>query len=595
MKIKERSEISKEYMWNLEDIYSNNEELEEELKKLEKDWEIISKMKGNLTSNSTNLLEGLVLRDEILRIVEKIFSYASMKFDEDTRVNESQELFDKAISLYSKSLDILSFIIPEILSADENNLKKYIKEDSRLKIYEHFIDDILRRKEHILSDKEESIIAQYSEALMAPENIYSIFNGADLTFPVINKNGTEIEITQGNFIQLLEDRDREFRKKVFYEFYNVFFKFRNTLASTLNGNIKKNIITARIRNYSSALEASLSENNVDVIVYDNLLDSIHRNLDSMHKYVEVRKKALKLDEINMYDLYTPLVENIDDSIDYEKAKNMVLEGLKPLGDEYISIVEGAFKDGWIDVYENKGKRSGAYSGGSYDTKPYILLNYHERLDDVFTLAHELGHSMHSYYTRENQPYINGNYSIFVAEVASTVNEILLLLDLLNKATNSKEKAYLLNHYLESFRTTVFRQAMFAEFEKSIYEYVEKDNAITADYLNKTYRDLNRLYYGNSIILDDLIDIEWARIPHFYYNFYVYQYATGFCSAVTLANDIYNKKEGSLEKYIEFLKSGNSDYPLNVLKKAGVDMSTNEPLERSLKVFRNLVDEFDKLI
>jgi len=595
LKIKERSEISKEYMWNLEDIYSNNEELEEELKKLEKDWEIISKMKGNLTSNSTNLLEGLVLRDEILRIVEKIFSYASMKFDEDTRVNESQELFDKAISLYSKSLDILSFIIPEILSADENNLKKYIKEDSRLKIYEHFIDDILRRKEHILSDKEESIIAQYSEALMAPENIYSIFNGADLTFPVINKNGTEIEITQGNFIQLLEDRDREFRKKVFYEFYNVFFKFRNTLASTLNGNIKKNIITARIRNYSSALEASLSENNVDVIVYDNLLDSIHRNLDSMHKYVEVRKKALKLDEINMYDLYTPLVENIDDSIDYEKAKNMVLEGLKPLGDEYISIVEGAFKDGWIDVYENKGKRSGAYSGGSYDTKPYILLNYHERLDDVFTLAHELGHSMHSYYTRENQPYINGNYSIFVAEVASTVNEILLLLDLLNKATNSKEKAYLLNHYLESFRTTVFRQAMFAEFEKSIYEYVEKDNAITADYLNKTYRDLNRLYYGNSIILDDLIDIEWARIPHFYYNFYVYQYATGFCSAVTLANDIYNKKEGSLEKYIEFLKSGNSDYPLNVLKKAGVDMSTNEPLERSLKVFRNLVDEFDKLI
>ncbi|TJX65146.1 oligoendopeptidase F [Soehngenia saccharolytica] len=595
MNIKERNEIPDTYKWRLDDIYKDNHELENDISILERKWEEISKLKGKLTIDTNNLIKGLELKDDILRLSEKIYSFASMLFDQDTRINESLALFDRALAIYSKSLDVLSFFIPELLRENDSYLRSLLNQDIRLNKYTHFFEDIIRNKNHVLSDKEESIIAQYSEVLMAPENIYSIFNGADLSFPSVKKDGNEIEITQGNFIQLLENDDREFRQIVFNEFYKVFFQYKNTLASTLNGNIKKNTITAKIRKYNSAIEASLSENNVETVVYDNLLNCIHENLDTLHKYISIRKSAMQLDEIHMYDLYTPIVKDVYPNIDYETGKKMVLEGLMPLGEEYISIVENAFNEGWIDVFENKGKRSGAYSGGSYDTKPYILLNYHERLDDVFTIAHEMGHSMHSYYTRKHQPYINGSYSIFVAEVASTVNEILLLLNLIDKSSTKEEKAYLINHYIESFRTTVFRQAMFAEFEKKIYEYVENDNAITADYLSNTYKELNKLYYGSEIVIDDLIAVEWARIPHFYYNFYVYQYATGFCAAVTLATNIKNKEEGSLEKYLEFLRSGSSDYPINVLKKAGVDMTLVEPIEKALNIFKDLVESFDKLI
>jgi oligoendopeptidase F len=595
LNIKERKEIPDKYKWRLDDIYKDNHDLEKDLSLLRSKWEELARLKDKLTLNSNNLLEGLVLRDDILRLSEKIYAYASMQLDQDTRVNESLALFDKALTIYSQSLDALAFFIPELLKEDESTLKVLLDQDIRLNKYNHFFDNIIRNKNHILSDKEESIIAQYSEVLMAPENIYSIFNGSDLSFPSVKKDDIEIEITQGNFIQLLENEDRGFRQIVFNEFYKVFSKYKNTLASTLAGNIKKNTITAKIRKYNSAIEASLSENNIEIVVYDNLLKCIHENLETLYEYINIRKRAMQLDEIHMYDLYTPIVKDVYPSIDYETGKKMVLEGLMPLGEEYISIVEEAFNDGWIDVYENKGKRSGAYSGGSYDTKPYILLNYHDRLDDVFTIAHEMGHSMHSYYTRKNQPYINGSYCIFVAEVASTVNEILLLLNLIEKSSTKEEKAYLINHYIESFRTTVFRQAMFAEFEKKIYEYVENGNSITADFLSDTYKELNKLYYGNEIVIDDLISVEWARIPHFYYNFYVYQYATGFCAAVTLATNIKNKVEGSLEKYLDFLRSGDSDYPINVLKRAGVDMTSPEPLYKALNIFKDLVMDFDKLI
>jgi len=595
LNIKERKDIPDKYKWSLNDIYKDNQGLEKDICILKEKWEEISKLKDKLTLNTNNLLKGLELRDDILRLSEKIYSFASMQFDQDTRVNESLALFDKALAIYSQSLDALAFFVPELLRENESDLRLLLNQDIRLNKYTHFFDNIIRNKNHILSDKEESIIAQYSEVLMAPENIYSIFNGADLSFPSVKKDDIEIEITQGNFIQLLENDDRDFRKIVFNEFYRVFSKYKNTLASTLAGNIKKNTITAKIRKYNSAIEASLSENNVEIVVYDNLLKCIHDNLDALYKYISIRKSAMMLDEIHMYDLYTPIVKDVYPNIDYETGKNMVLEGLAPLGEDYISIVKKAFNEGWIDVFENKGKRSGAYSGGSYDTKPYILLNYHERLDDVFTIAHEMGHSMHSYYTRENQPYINGSYSIFVAEVASTVNEILLLLNLIEKSSTKEEKAYLINHYIESFRTTVFRQAMFAEFEKKIYEYVEDGNAITADYLSDTYKELNKFYYGNEIVIDDLIAVEWARIPHFYYNFYVYQYATGFCAAVTLATNIKNKVEGSLEKYLDFLRSGDSDYPINVLKKAGVDMTSVEPLYKALDIFKDLVTDFGKLL
>lgn len=592
----ERKDLKKEDTWDLSSLFKSIEDWEKEYKEVKLLGESFIKYKDDFTKNAKNFLEVLKKKDELLRRLENVYVYSHLKLDENTRDTKYQSIHDRAQALYIEISDKLSFVLPEILTLDESILSKFIKENQDLKIYEKFLEDILRQRKHLLSPREESILAQMGEVGNSPEKTFSMLNNADLRFPTIkDENGEDIEITHGNFIPLMESEDRNLRQSAFKALYKTYKSFENTFASTLDGEIKNNIFNAKIRNYSSTREASLSENNIDLSVYDNLIEVIHENLDSMHKYMNIRKKALALDELHMYDIYTPIVKDVDFNIEYSEGVEIIKKALKPLKDEYLSIMEKAFNSRWIDKYENKGKRSGAYSSGSYDSNPFILLNYHKTLDNVFTVAHEMGHSMHSFFTRNNQPYVYGDYSIFVAEVASTTNEALLMQYMLKNEKDKNKKIYLLNHFLESFRGTVFRQTMFCEFEKIINEYLESGGALTADYLSKTYKSLNHLYYGEKLVIDEEIAIEWARIPHFYYNFYVFQYATGFSAAISLSQKILNEGDSAVEKYLDFLKSGSSDYPIDVLKKAGVDMTTKEALNGAMELFKKLVDEMDKLI
>ena len=592
----ERKDLKEEDTWDLESLFKDVKSWEKEYKQVEKLSKNILEHKEKFTNNAKNLLSALKDRDELLRGASNVAVYAHMKLDEDTRKPSSQELNDKAQSLWIKVLDDLSFFVPGILELDEKKIIEFMDENQELKLYNQFLKDTLRQRKHFLSSREESILAQMDEVGSSAQKTFSMLNNADLTFPIIkDENGKDIEITHGNFIPLMESKDRSVRERAFKAYYKTYKGFENTFASTLNGDLKNNIFNANMRKYSSTREAALSTDNVDLSVYDNLIEAIHQNLDSMHKYMDIRKRALGVDELHMYDLYTPIVKDVDFNIEYADGVELIKEGLQPLKEEYLSIMEEGFNDRWIDIYENKGKRSGAYSSGSYDSKPFILLNYHKTLDNVFTVAHEMGHSMHSFFTKNNQPFIYGSYSIFVAEVASTTNESLLMQHMLKTEKDKNKKLYLLNHYLESFRGTVFRQTMFCEFEKIINEHLEAGEALTAEYLSKTYKELNRVYYGENIVIDDEIEIEWARIPHFYYNFYVFQYATGFSAAISLSQKILEEGDSAVEKYMDFLKSGNSDYPIEVLKKAGVDMTTKEPVNNAMKLFKELVDEMDKLI
>lgn len=594
--ILDRKDVKVEYKWTLEDMFKNVDEWNSLYEQVEKKSDEFLSHKGKLGISASEFLDALKKRDEISRSVEHLYSYAHMNLDVDTRDGNSQEISDKALSLIVKTEEKMSFLVPEILAIDEEKLKSFFEENEELKLYKHDMSDILRQKEHILSEKEEAILAQLGELESSPEKTFSMMNNADLKFPSIeDEEGKMVEITHGNFIPFMESKNREVRKNAYTALYKTYEGFKNTFASTLNGEVKKNIFNANVRKYSSSREAALDVNNVPVSVYDNLIEAVHSNLDSMHKYMKIRKRALGLDELHMYDLYTPIVKDVDYNIEFEDGVKIIKKALKPLGKEYMEVVEEGFSSGWIDIYENRGKRSGAYSSGSYDSKPYILLNYHNTLDNMFTTAHEMGHSIHSYFTRKTQPYVYGGYSIFVAEVASTANESLLLSHLIANETDKTKKLYLLNHYLESFRTTVFRQTMFAEFEKIIHEYAENGGALTADYLCKTYKELNELYYGEDMIVDDEIAIEWARIPHFYYNYYVFQYATGYSAAVALSKGVLEEGEPAVEKYLNFLKSGSSNYPIEVLKLAGVDMTTKKPVDDGMKLFKELVDEMDKLI
>lgn len=594
--ILERKDVLKENTWDLESLFQDINAWEESYKKAIKMAKKFESYKTKVVSDGSTLYNALSESDELYRVVQNLYSYSSMKLDEDTREGKSQALSDKALSLYVDVNEKTSFLTPEILTLEESELEKFYDEEPKLKLYKQSIDDILRQKSHVLSAREESILAQMGEVADSPQKIYSMLNNADLKFPTIkDENGKDVEITHGNFIPLMESKDRTVRKNAFEGLYGVYEGYKNTFAATLNGDLKKNIFNSKIRNYNSSREASLDENNISLSVYDNLISSIHDNLDSMYKYMEIRKRALGVEELHMYDLYTPIVKDVDFKIPYAEGVELIKKGLAPLGEEYMEVVEEGFNSRWIDVYENRGKRSGAYSGGSYDSKPFILLNYHDTLDNVFTTAHEMGHSVHSYFSRKNQPFVYSGYGIFVAEVASTTNECLLMDYMLNNIEDKNEKLYLLNHYLEGFRTTVFRQTMFAEFEKTINEYLESGEALTAEYLCETYKKINELYYGPNVVIDDEIAMEWARIPHFYYNYYVFQYATGYSAAVAFSEKIIKEGKPAVEKYVNFLKSGSSDYPLNVLKKAGVDMTTEEPVNNAMKLFAKLVDEMDKLI
>ncbi|WP_437341522.1 oligoendopeptidase F [Caldanaerobacter subterraneus] len=578
----------------LEDIYENEELWEEDYRKVKELLKEIVKFKGKIRT-SKDLLEVLKLNDQIGMTASKIFAYARMRRDEDNTNSKYQALSDKAMRLNIEVMSATSFIVPEILSIETEKLRNMIEELEELKIYKQYIEDLIRYKPHVLSPEEEKILAEAETLAESVSTIYSMLNHADLRFPTIrDENGNEVELTHGNFISFMQSKDRNVRKAAFEALYDTYKKFINTFASTLAGSVKKDIFYAKARRYNSSLEASLFEDNVSVEVYNNLIETVHSRLDVLHRYVRLKKKLLKLDELHMYDLYVPLIQEYDKEFTYEEAIELVLEGLKPLGEEYIDLLKKGFESRWVDVYENRGKTSGAYSWGAYGTHPYVLLNFQGKLNDVFTIAHEMGHSLHTYYSNATQPYVYAGYKIFVAEVASTCNEAILMDYLLKNSKDEKERLYVLNHFLEEFRGTVFRQVMFAEFEKLIHEMAERGEPLTAEVLNKKYYELNKLYYGDDIVVDEEISYEWARIPHFYRNFYVYKYATGFSAAIAISQMILNEGEKAVERYKEFLKSGSSDYPLNLLKKAGVDLTTPKPVNDALDVFEKLLDEFEKM-
>lgn len=591
-----REDIPSEYKWRLEDLYENEEQWENEFLQVKEKLATFQTFQGTLNLSAQQLYACLKLQDEVSLLMERLYVYAHMKRDEDSRKGQYQALSDRAVSLNTEVNSATSFIVPEILSIEEDKINRFLNEKEELKLYRHYMENILRMKDHILPAEQELLLAQVGELAQAPQTIYTMINNADMTFPVIkDEKGNDVEITHGRFISLLENRNRSIRKRAFESFYSSYENQINTISATLNHSVKKDVFYARIRKYGSALEASLDQDRIPVSVYDSLISTVRKYLNEMYRYVDLRKKALEVDELHMYDIYVPLVKDVEMKYSYPEAVELVKKGLEPLGSDYAKILEKSFTWGWIDVYETRGKRSGAYSWGAYGTHPYVLMNYQPNVDNVFTLAHELGHALHSYYSDQHQPYVYAQYTIFVAEVASTVNESLLMHYMLKHTTDPGQRMYLLNHYLDQFRGTVFRQTMFAEFEKLIHEKVENGEALTPEVLNEIYRELNATYYGPGIVLDPQIEVEWARVPHFYNAFYVYKYATGFSAATALSRQILEEGETAVDRYLKFLQSGSSDYPLELLKTAGVDMSKPEPVEQALQVFTSLVDELEELV
>lgn len=591
-----RNEISTDLKWKVEDLYSTDEDWKNDYKKLKESLDKIMYFKGKLGNDANIFLQCLNFSDEISQISEKVYVYANMKLHEDTSNNHYQALADQAQNIMVQLSTASSFIIPEILSLGEDTINKFINSNNELKIYSQYLSNIIRQKSHTLSFELEEFLAQAGEITDAPDNIFSMLNNADIKFPEIkDEQGEYIELTKSRYSTFLESKDGVVRRDAFKALYETYAKQKNTLAAIFSASVKKDYFIAKARKYSSSLESSLHDSNIPLDVYKNLIDTIHKNLHLMHKYVALRKKFLGVSELHMYDLYVPMTKDIDMKIPFEEAKKIVLDGLKPMGEEYIYLLKNGYENGWIDVAENQGKRSGAYSWGAYGTHPYVLLNYQDNLNNVFTLAHEMGHSLHSYYSDNTQPYIYAGYKLFVAEVASSVNESLLIEHMIKTTNDKSQKAYLINYFLEQFKGTVFRQTMFAEFEMITHELVEKGEALTVDTLCSIYRNLNKQYFGDDIIIDEEIDMEWARIPHFYEAFYVYQYATGFSAAIALSQKILKESKPAVDDYISFLKSGSSDYPINLLKKAGVDMTTAQPIEEALKVFENLLQQIDELL
>lgn len=591
---KKREELDPKYQWNLDTLFVSDEAWETTFKTLSSSLNEFESLKGHVLDNAETMLKVFTLLESNGRMLSNLMTYARMKSDENTKDTHYQAYSARMEGLYGKFREATSFLTPELIQGDEAHIKSMLKNDE-LKLYEQHVENILRSRPHTLGQEAENLLAQASELMSTPSNAFGMLSGADLKFPSVEKDGKTIEISNGSFVPLLMGDDRKLREDVYNSYYGVFEDHKNVFASLLSSEVKKNIFNAKARNHPTARASALFENNVPEAVYDNLIDAVHNNLDALHEYMALRKQMLGVDELKPFDLYVPLIADVDMSFEYDKAKTTVLDALQVLGKDYVSVVENSFKDGWIDVYESEGKRSGAYSWGTYDSKPYILLNYHDKLSDMFTLIHEMGHSMHSYYTRKNQEFVYGNYSIFVAEVASTTNEALLNHHLLSEVKEKRERLYLLNNYLENFRGTVFRQTMFAEFERDIHKAVEAGNALTSESLSKMYHDLNVKYYGPSLTVDEKLSLEWARIPHFYYNFYVFQYATGFSSAEALAKKITTEGQPAIKAYFDFLSAGCSDYPIEVLKKAGVDMTTAKPVDEALATFRALVKEMKSLI
>lgn len=588
---KKRNEMEKKHQWNLDSLYLSDAKWEEDFKKTSGLIDEVKSFEGKILNSNESLLKAIKSSHSLGRIIRRLYTYAKMKSDENTKNSVYQTLNSRAESLSVKAGEATSYIVPELLSGEDGLVQRFMDENATLNEYRHYLEEILRYKPHTLTASEEKILAQAGEVMSTPHNVFNMLSNADLVFPKVhNEKGQEVALTHGSYIPLMKSNDRAVRKEAFETFYSVYEGHKNTFATLIDAEVKKNVFHSRVKKYPSARDGALFGNNIPTSVYDRLIDAVHDALPSFYKYMKLRKALLEVDELHMYDVYPSIIKDVDMKIGYDEAKDIVLDSIKPLGEDYVSVVKSAYDQGWIDVYENEGKRSGAYSFGSYDSKPYILLNYQNTLDDAFTLTHEMGHSMHSHYTRTNQPYVYGNYSIFVAEVASTTNEALLNDYLLKTIDNKQEKLYILNHYLEQFRGTIFRQTMFAEFEREIHRIVEEGGALTAEKLSQVYGDLNALYYGEDVVQDPQIKLEWARIPHFYYDFYVFQYATGFSAAIALCNKILNEGDTAVDAYKTFLKSGSSDYPIEVLKLAGVDMTTEKPVRDALKVFESLVEE-----
>ena len=596
MEILKRADVPQEFTWDLTPVFANDDAWFAEYEALKALPERIAEYRGTLGKSAKDLLAFLKFEDEVTLRLSSFLGYASCKGDEDTSNNFYQDMRGKATGTWVNISGALSFATPEIMAIDEKVLDSFYKDEPELETYRRSLYQIRRRAAHILSDEGEKLLAAAGEMADAPDRIRSTFSDADLTFDdVVDGQGNVHHLTDGTLVPLLESTDVKLRENTFKTFYKRMGEFKNTVASTLDAQFKQLRFFAGARKYSSTLEASLDVTEVPVSVYTNLIEAVHANLDKMYKYVALRKKLLGVDELHMYDVYTPIVPDAAVEIDFEQAKKTVLEALSVLGEDYTDMLKEGFANRWIDVYENVGKRSGAYSSGFGRPHPYVLLNHKNNLDSQFTLAHEMGHALHSYLTMKNQPVNTADYVIFVAEVASTCNEVLLMKYLLKNTTDKNAKAYLINHFLDQFKGTIYRQTMFAEFELEMGKMSENGETLTADALCKKYYELNKLYFGPDMVSDEEIALEWSRIPHFFYNYYVFQYATGFSAAVAIANRILEKGAPAVADYKRFLSSGSSTDPISLLKIAGVDMSSPEPINEALKLFGSLIDELDALL
>lgn len=593
--VKQRNEIEEKYTWDLSTIYPTDKDWESDLSQITQDLKQANGLAGHLLDSATDLLTTTNLQLTLMCRIERLYVYAHMKNDQDTRVSQYQEYYAKAMSLYSDFGQTFAFYEPEFMAITEKQYQDFLEAQPELKQYEHFFDKLLQKKAHVLSQQEEELLAGASEIFGSAGETFGILDNADVVFPTIHDaDGNEVQLSHGNYISLVESKNRAVRKEAYEALYSAYKQYQHTYAKTLQTNVKVHNYNAKVRKFSSARQAALSANFIPESVYDSLVSAVNKHLPLLHRYVRLRAKILGLSDLKMYDLYTPLSE-IDYAISYEEALEKSETVLAILGEDYLARVRKAFSERWIDVYENQGKRSGAYSGGSYDTNAFMLLNWQDTLDNLFTLVHETGHSMHSSYTRENQPYVYGDYSIFLAEIASTTNENILTEKLLEEVEDDHERFAILNHFLDGFRGTVFRQTQFAEFEQAIHEADQAGQVLTSEFLNDLYADLNEKYYGLNKEDNEEIQYEWARIPHFYYDYYVFQYATGFSAASALADKIVHGNQEDKDKYINYLKAGNSDYPLEVIKKAGVDMEKEDYLNDAFAVFEQRLNEFELLV
>jgi len=591
----QRNEINEKDTWDLSTIFETDQKWEEELALLTEDTKQAASLEGHLLDSAESLLDITERYLELSRRLEKLYVYAHMKNDQDTRVAKYQEYYAKAMALYSQLDQVFSFYEPEFMAITEEQYQNFLAEEPKLQPYKHFFDKLLQNKDHVLSQREEELLAGAGEIFGAASETFAILDNADIVFPFVkDEDGNEVQLSHGVYMRLVESKNREVRRGAYEALYSTYEQYQHTYAKTLQTNVKVQNYRAKVRNYKSAREAALAANFVPESVYDNLVSAVRKHLPLLHRYLALRSKILGISDLKMYDVYTPL-SSVEYSFTYEEALKKAEEALAVLGEDYLSRVKRAFSKRWIDVYENQGKRSGAYSGGSYDTNAFMLLNWQDNLDNLFTLVHETGHSMHSSYTRETQPYVYGDYSIFLAEIASTTNENILTEKLLQEVQDDATRFAILNNFLDGFRGTVFRQTQFAEFEHAIHQADQNGEVLTSEFLNKLYADLNQEYYGLSKEDNPQIQYEWARIPHFYYNYYVYQYSTGFAAASALAEKIVHGSQEDRDRYIEYLKAGKSDYPLNIMCKAGVDMEKEDYLNDAFAVFERRLDEFEALV